>query len=125
MMKMSTEMEMVAAVLHDVEEDTADADGLKAIGYYQFVDTYSPDGTLASILTYLNKRPGQTYLDYISDIAQQGGIVRKVKWYDILDNIDPKRLEALNGDSRIYLERKYLRALAILGECGGEELVSS
>lgn len=81
-----TAEEQMAAVLHDVVEDTdATPESLLALGV--------PEGVVDAVVA-LTKREGETYDDFVAR-AGAHPIARKVKLADLADNADPQRLEAL------------------------------
>ncbi|WP_438799333.1 HD domain-containing protein [Brevibacillus laterosporus] len=83
MLKMSTEEEMVAAVLHDVIEDTkVNAHDLIRAGFTESVI----DAVIA-----LTRQDGETYMDFIKR-AKCNPIAREVKTGDIEDNCDLTRI---------------------------------
>ena len=107
-MKMDTEAEICAALLHDVAEDTdITIDELRKI--------FPPEVTNAvDVLTHRN---GESYDDYIRRI-KSNPVARKVKLADIAHNMDETRI---SGDEELragYEKRieKYRRAREILTE---------
>jgi (p)ppGpp synthase/HD superfamily hydrolase len=100
MLRVRTDAERMAAVLHDVVEDTAwTLDDLRARGF--------PDEVLEAV-DRLTRRPGEAY-DALVERAAAHPVARRVKLADLEDNLDLRRLEAVSpGD----LDRvgRYLRA---------------
>ena len=85
-MKMETEAEMLAAVLHDVIEDTGwTIEKLREEGF--------PDEVLAAVES-VTKREGEDYDDFITR-ASQNPIGRRVKIGDLEDNLNTLRLSEL------------------------------
>lgn len=83
MMKMNTENEMIAAVLHDVVEDTDwTIEKLAAEGFDEDVLG------AVSLLTHDKKEPYNKYINKI----KQNPIAVKVKIADLEDNLDIKRI---------------------------------
>lgn len=83
MMKMNTENEMIAAVLHDVVEDTNwTIEQLAAEGFNQDILG------AVSLLTHDKKEPYHKYIDKI----KENPIAVKVKIADLEDNLDIKRI---------------------------------
>lgn len=83
MFKMRTESEMIAAVLHDVVEDTDwTIEKLIAEGFYEEVIT------AINLLTHDRKVPYKKYIDAI----KTNKIALKVKLADLEDNLDIKRI---------------------------------
>jgi (p)ppGpp synthase/HD superfamily hydrolase len=83
MMKQTTEAAMIAAVLHDVVEDTPwTLEKLRAEGF--------PEEVLEAVAN-LTKRAGEEYADFITRAATNP-ISRAVKLADLEDNMDLKRI---------------------------------
>ncbi|SOD03788.1 HD domain-containing protein [bacterium JGI 053] len=101
MLRMRSDAERMAAVLHDVVEDTAwTLDDLRARGF--------PAEVLDAV-DALTRRPGEAY-DACVERAAAHPVARRVKLADLEDNLDLRRLDAVTADD---LERigRYLRAL--------------
>ena len=89
MMKMGTEEAMMAAVLHDVVEDSGwTLEQLRSEGFSERVVT---------AVAHLTKRPSEEG-DYDASIRRvmEDPLARKVKIADLEDNMDPKRLRQIN-----------------------------
>jgi (p)ppGpp synthase/HD superfamily hydrolase len=100
MLRMRTDAERIAAVLHDVVEDTAwTLDDLRARGF--------PAGVLAAV-DALTRRPGEAY-DAFVERAAAHPVARRVKLVDLEDNLDLRRLDAVTADDLERIDR-YLRA---------------
>ena len=83
MLKQTTEAAKIAAVLHDVVEDTPwTLEKLRAEGF--------PDEVLDAVAC-LTKREGEDYADFITR-AGTNPIARAVKLADLEDNMDLKRI---------------------------------
>lgn len=94
----------IAAVLHDVVEDTPwTFDDLRAQGFGEGV---------IDALDGLTRRDGETYLDFCRRAATDE-LARRVKLADIDDNLDPARVAALPERNRSLADR-YRKARAIL-----------
>jgi len=104
MLRMETDWERIAAILHDVVEDTpitlAD---LRRAGFSQAV--------LVAV-DCLTKREGESYAQFIQR-AKANPIARRVKIADLEDNLDLSRLPHVSSRDRKRLE-KYRRARAQL-----------
>lgn len=96
--------ERVAAVLHDVIEDTdlIPADLLAA----------GIPAEIVTALDHLTRRRGETYEDFIVRAARNP-IARRVKMADLSDNMDLRRLSA-PGPADYVRRAKYQRAAALL-----------
>ncbi|AYB37581.1 bifunctional (p)ppGpp synthetase/guanosine-3',5'-bis(diphosphate) 3'-pyrophosphohydrolase [Brevibacillus laterosporus] len=104
MLKMSTEEEMIVAVLHDVIEDTkVNAHDLIRAGFTESVI----DAVIA-----LTRQDGETYVDFIKR-AKCNPIARKVKMEDIEDNCDLTRISNPTDQdySRIKRYKKAIQEL--------------
>lgn len=103
----SEEYQIVAA-LHDVAEDSDW--NLTRLG-----DEGFSNSVLAAI-DALTRRPAEKYLDYVHRAASDP-IAREVKWFDLIDNSDPARLERISdAQDRARLEAKYKCGLDALTE---------
>ena len=100
MLRMTTETAMMAAVLHDVVEDTTiTLDDLRARGF--------PAEVLEAV-DRLTRRPGEAY-DAFVERAATHPVARRVKLADLEDNLDLRRLDAVEAADLDRLDR-YLRA---------------
>jgi (p)ppGpp synthase/HD superfamily hydrolase len=105
MMKMGSDREMIAAVLHDVIEDTTCT-----------LDTLRREGFPAEIITaldHLTRRQAETYADFINRV-KENGLALKVKLADLEDNMNTGRLPLLTDNDRRRLAR-YREAATCLG----------
>ena len=97
-LRLRDDRERLAAVLHDVVEDTGvTVDELRERGLEENV--------VAAIET-LTKRDGEDYRAFIERVAQDP-IARAVKLADLADNLDPDRLAALPFEEQQRLRAKY------------------
>ena len=86
MLRMETEEERVAAVLHDVIEDTSwTLTDLRKEGFSENV---------IKTVDYLSRRQSETFEEYI-DRLKNDPMARKIKIADLEDNMDLKRLGSL------------------------------
>ena len=100
MLRVETEDERMAAVLHDVVEDTPHTlDELRALGY--------PDAVVAAV-DGLTRRPGETYQAFVARAAAHP-IARRVKLADLEDNMDVRRLADVTDADAVRIQR-YLAA---------------
>jgi len=96
--------EQIAAVLHDLIEDTPwTLDQLRAQGFTEAVIT---------ALDALTRRDGESYDDFIRRAAMDP-IARAVKRADLTDNMDLSRIEAPTARDHARTE-KYRNARALL-----------
>ena len=110
MSRMNTEEERMAAVLHDVVEDThVTFEDLRAAGI--------PENVLEAVrlLTHEKETP---YEDYVERLKNHP-VARRVKLADLQDNSDIRRLKGIE-DKDVERLRKYYRAWQILRPTAGE-----
>ena len=104
--QMETEDETVAALLHDVAEDTEIT--LDEIGKMGFSEA------VMEALRLLTHREGVPYMEYVRRI-KENPVARAVKRADLKHNSDLTRLDTVD-EKAIKRVEKYKEALAILGE---------
>ena len=110
MNRVEGEQERMAAVLHDVIEDTpVTADDLRAAG--------CPERVVTAVVA-LSHLPGEPQADYLARVAADA-IAVIVKHADIADNTSPARFAALDEATRARLRVKYDTALRLLDELVG------
>jgi len=105
MLNMTTESEMIAAVLHDIVEDTQiTSEELRRQGF-------SEDILDAVRLLTKQDKDKQDYLSYIGQI-RQNPIARKVKLADLEDNMNIRRLKDQDylNESDVARLKKYYQA---------------
>ena len=104
MAKMKTDLEMSAALLHDVIEDSdITAEQLLAEGI---------PAEVVEAVRYLSKNEQEDYMDFAARV-KQNPLAAKVKIADIEDNIDILRLAALD-EHDLARVRKYHSAWHLL-----------
>jgi (p)ppGpp synthase/HD superfamily hydrolase len=100
-----TPHQQVAAMLHDVVEDTdCTLDDLRGFGVPEPV---------VQLIDALSKRPDEKRDDYLARVVAHPDAIL-VKRADLASNSDPARLAKLPQDTREHLERKYARTLEVL-----------
>ena len=103
--QMKTEDETIAALLHDVIEDTdIGFDYLKKEGF---------SDTVINCLKILTKDPNEDYMDYIRKIKKTGGIALKIKKADMAHNMIAERISKKIQSDESRME-KYRAAFDIL-----------
>lgn len=101
------ELAVCAAYLHDVLEDTEiDKDRLLSM---------TGDEELVEIVDALTHRKNEPRVEYIARV-KQNQYARLVKYFDIVDNTNPSRLDRLDRETRARLVNKYERDLKQLME---------
>ena len=107
MNRVEGEHERMAAVLHDVIEDThVTADDLRAAG--------CPERVVTAVVA-LSHRSGEPQADYLARVAVDP-IAAVVKRADIADNLSPARFSRLDEATQARLRVKYDTALRLLAE---------
>lgn len=99
----------IAAVLHDVLEDTE-------VGTDDLVDAGLPADVVAAVVA-LTHRSGQTYEEYIEEVARDP-LARVVKLADLADNLTNNRRLARSADVLARI-RRYENAIRRLRETAG------
>jgi (p)ppGpp synthase/HD superfamily hydrolase len=108
MQRMSSETEMMAAILHDVVEDTDwTLDKLRQAGFAAEV---------VQAVECLTHRGHETYDEFIARV-RANAIASKVKLADLEDNMDMRRLNTLTEKDAERLH-KYHRAWLALRQAG-------
>ena len=108
MLRMHSETEMMAAILHDVVEDTDwTLDQLRQAGFAEEV---------VQAVECLTHRNHETYEGFITRV-RTNAIASKVKLADLEDNMDMRRLSALTEQDTQRLH-KYHRAWLVLRQSG-------
>ncbi len=110
MTRMRTEPEMMAAVLHDVVEDTDWT-------FEQLREKGFPEEVLVAV-ECLTKREGEDYMAFV-ERAKANRIARQVKIADIEDNMDVRRISDFTSRDADRMT-KYNRAWQLLTEAEGK-----
>ncbi len=106
MMRMESEVAMIAAVLHDVVEDSDwTFEQLRGEGFSE---------EILQAVDCLTHRDSESYDDLISR-AKSNAIARQVKIADLEDNMNVKRIGEMTPEDLARIE-KYHRAWRILTE---------
>ena len=105
--KLDTEELRIAGLLHDVLEDTSiTKDDLRELGF---------SNRVISIIEGVTNKVGENYNDKIKRIIDNGDMdVIKLKYSDMSDNADKKRLAKLSIITRNRLINKYKDNLELL-----------
>ena len=95
---------VAAALLHDTVEDTElTLDAIRLV----------VPASVADAVDALTKRKGESFAAYYERV-KGNEIATAVKWHDVADNADPRRLAKVAPDTRERLRAKYERAREIL-----------
>ncbi len=108
--QMETEIEVTAALLHDVVEDTGTTiEDLRQAGICEDV---------LEVLELLTHRKGEAYMDYIHRLLPNP-TAQKIKLADLKHNSDGSRLAPGDEDKIRYYRAKYAPALALFEQQEG------
>ena len=107
MMKMETEQEMTAAVLHDVVEDNKHWS-------FERLDREGFSADIIEIIDHLTRRDDESYEEYVAR-AGNHPVARKIKLADLRDNMDMTRLATFDDAASERL-RRYHRAWHTLND---------
>lgn len=111
MLSVTTEEERIAAVLHDVVEDSDwTLEQLRREGFSEVV---------LQALDALTRRKDEEYMDFVRR-AGANSVARRVKLADLADNMDVSRLPEPTEKDRARIE-KYQEAVALLRKQTGAE----
>ena len=105
--RVRSEHERMAAILHDVVEDTS-------VTLADLTAAGCPEEVLAAVAA-ISKQPGEDQATYLARVAANP-IARTVKRADIADNMSPDRLAHLDPETREQLRAKYEAALRQLDD---------
>ena len=102
--RMQTDFERIVALLHDVVEDTdVPLERIRA-------EFGEPAAHAVDCLTHRSDETVESYIARVnSDVC-----ARRVKCADLDDNANPRRLQMLDAETRVRLERKYARMRVLL-----------
>lgn len=104
--QMTTENEILVALLHDVVEDTSvTLDDLRDRGY--------SDEVVAAV-DILTRRSGEPYSTYIERVSTNE-LARRIKLADLQHNLQPDRVKLLGNDTLVKRYEKALRQLSSVG----------
>lgn len=104
MLRLSTNEERIAAVLHDVVEDSGvTLDDLREEGFSE---------EIIEALASVTKRQGEDYFEFVRRAAANP-IGRKVKLADLVDNCDLSRIDN-PGPNDIVRTEKYHKAIEFI-----------
>lgn len=105
MHQMNSEVEMMAAVLHDVVEDSEmTLDDLRREGFVAEV--------VSAVELLTHDKEAMSYEDYVRRL-KSNPLARKIKLADLTHNMDLRRIERI-GDADLKRMEKYHRAWEIL-----------
>jgi len=111
MHQLNTESEKIAAVLHDVIEDSdLTLSDLQNEGFSEDIIH------IVDLLTHYEKDSYTEYIDRLKDHP----VARKIKLIDLQDNMDIQRLNSINEKDFKRLERYHKHWLKLLAETNNE-----
>ena len=93
-----TDVEIAAAALHDVVEDTDTT-------VEELAQLFSP--AVAALVDSMSRRDGEDYVEYVERCVAGGLSAIRLKQADLTDNSNPERLARLPSELRAELEAKY------------------
>ncbi len=93
-----TEVEIAAAALHDVVEDTDTT-------VEELAELFSPE--VASLVDSMSRRDGEGYVEYVERCVAGGPSAIRLKQADLTDNSNPERLARMPAELREELQAKY------------------
>ena len=93
-----TEVEIAAAALHDVVEDTDTT-------VEELAQLFSPE--VAALVDSMSRREGEGYVKYVERCVAGGPSAIRLKQADLTDNSDPERLARMPAELRAELQAKY------------------
>jgi (p)ppGpp synthase/HD superfamily hydrolase len=105
MLSLSSPIERIVAILHDVLEDTDITD--KDLFLYGYSEK------IIDAIKSVSKVDGEKYFDFIKRCCENK-IGINVKRADISDNMSPIRLYKLDVNKRIQLREKYVKAINLI-----------
>lgn len=110
MFRVETDAERMAAVLHDVVEDTdRTLDDLRAEGF--------PEEVVAAV-DHLTRREGEGYDDFVRRAAAHP-VARRVKIADLEDNMDVRRTGTVTEEDVERLTRYHRAWRSLVSDLGG------
>ena len=111
MFRVETDAEKMAAVLHDVVEDTAwTLDGLRAEGF--------PEDVVAAV-DHLTRRESESYEEFVRRAAAHP-VARRVKIADLEDNMDVRRTGTVTQKDVDRLTRYHRAWRSLTADLPGE-----
>lgn len=107
MLRFQSEKEMIAAVLHDVVEDSPDwdFDRLRREGFAE---------EIIQAVDHLTRRADETYEEFV-DRSSQNALARQVKLADLEDNMDLRRIKSLTERDQERLARYHRAWMRLCG----------
>ena len=93
-----SEVEIAAAALHDVVEDTDTT-------VEELAELFSPE--VAALVDTMSRRAGESYVEYMQRCVAGGPSAIRLKQADLTDNSNPERLARMASEQRAELEKKY------------------
>jgi hypothetical protein len=107
-----TEIELAAAALHDVVEDTDTT-------VEELAQLFGPE--VASLVDAISRREGEGYVEYVERCVAAGPSAIRLKRADLTDNSNPERLARLPAGQRLELQVKYRSGFEVIEHAQGIE----
>ncbi len=109
MMRMTSEEERIAAILHDVVEDSDwTLDDLRKEGFSEVI---------LQAVDCLTRRQGEHYFEYIERL-KPNTVARAIKIADLEDNMDMKRIDTVSDKDLNRLARNHQAWLILKNDRG-------
>jgi (p)ppGpp synthase/HD superfamily hydrolase len=93
-----SEIEIAAAALHDVVEDTDTT-------VEELAELFGPE--VAELVDRMSRREGEDYVAYVERCVAGGASAIRLKQADLTDNSDPERLARMPAELSQELQAKY------------------
>jgi (p)ppGpp synthase/HD superfamily hydrolase len=107
-----TEVEIAAAALHDVVEDTDTT-------VEELAQLFGTE--VASLVDAMSRREGEEYVEYVERCVAASTSAIKLKQADLTDNSNPERLARMPAALREELEAKYQSGFGVIERALGSQ----
>ena len=100
-----TDLEIAAAALHDVVEDTDTS-------LEELAQLFSPE--VATLVDALSRREDEGYIEYVERCVAGGPSAVRIKQADLTDNSNPERLARMPSEQREELRARYQSGFEVI-----------
>jgi (p)ppGpp synthase/HD superfamily hydrolase len=100
-----SEVEIAAAALHDVVEDTDTT-------VEEIDQLFGPE--VATLVDRMSRRTGEDYVEYLERCVAGGASAIRLKQADLTDNSNPERLARMPAELREELQAKYQSGFEVI-----------